>query len=211
MSAAANRRALALGLMLCAAGAQAQLYKSVGPDGRVTYSDTPPAQAAAAARALDAQPAAGAAAPDLPYALAQAVKANPVTLYSAADCAPCSSGRALLAARGVPYSEKTVSSNEDLAALKAAGGDAQLPLLLIGRAKQQGYDESAWQEALSRAGYPAAGMLPRSWRNPAPVAAAPQAAAVQKPAQAAAPTPTPRAQIAEPPPAAGNAPPGFRF
>ena len=29
-------------LLCCAALAHAQLYKSVGPDGRVTYSDAPP-------------------------------------------------------------------------------------------------------------------------------------------------------------------------
>jgi glutaredoxin len=195
-------------LLLCATGAQAQMYKSVGPDGKVSYSDTPPP---AGARQFHAG-SSGTAAPDLPYALAQAVKASPVTLYTAANCAPCASGRALLVQRGVPYTEKTVTSNEDLAALKAAGGDAQLPLLIIGRTRQQGFEESAWQSALGAAGYPAASMLPRSWRNPAPVAAAPQPA--DKPAQAevaAAPAQARRAQSADPQPAAGNAPPGFRF
>jgi hypothetical protein len=33
---------LLLPLMLLAVQAQAQLYKSVGPDGKITYSDTPP-------------------------------------------------------------------------------------------------------------------------------------------------------------------------
>lgn len=201
-------RALVLGLgLLCAAGAQAQLYKSTGPDGRVTYSDTPPAQNA---RALDLN-AAGAPAPELPYALARAVKANPVTLYTSANCAPCASGRALLAARGIPFVEKTVTSEEDVAALKAVGGDAQLPLLLVGRAKQQGFEEGAWNGALSAAGYPATSMLPRTWRNPAPVAASPAAAkpAAEKPASAGA-SPAQRPQQSAPP-AAGNAPPGFRF
>jgi glutaredoxin len=201
------KRALALPLlMLCASLAHAQLYKSVGPDGRVTYSDTPPAQGG---RELGAHSAADPAAPDLPYALAQAVKANPVTLYTAANCAPCVSGRALLAARGVPYAEKTVASNEDIAALKSAGGDAQLPLLLVGRTKQQGFEEGAWNGALTAAGYPASSMLPRSWRNPPPTAAAPRAP--EKPASSAAAAPAPRAPASAPQPAAGNAPPGFRF
>jgi glutaredoxin len=200
--------ALVFGLgLLCAAAAQAQLYKSTGPDGRVTYSDTPPAQNA---RTLDLN-AAGAPVPELPYALARAVKANPVTLYTSANCAPCASGRALLAARGIPFSEKTVASEEDVAALKAAGGDAQLPLLLVGRAKQQGFEEGAWNGALSAAGYPATSMLPRAWRNPPPVAASPTAAkpAAEKPASTGA-SPAPRPQQSAPP-AAGNAPPGFRF
>jgi len=205
------KRALLLTLMmLCATGASAQMYKSVGPDGRVTYSDTPPAQGA---NELPVKPSSGAAAPDLPYALAQAVKSSPVTLYTAANCAPCASGRALLVARGVPYTEKTVSSNEDVVALKSVGGDAQLPLLIVGRAKQQGYEEGAWNGALTSAGYPAASMLPRNWRNPAPVAAAPRAA---QPSPSSTPAPAaeaaaPRAPSPAPQPAAGNAPPGFRF
>jgi glutaredoxin len=194
-------------LMLCTAGAQAQMYKSVGPDGRVTYSDTPPAQGAGELRVNPSS----AAAPDLPYALAQAVKANPVTLYTAANCAPCASGRALLVARGVPYTEKTVSSNEDVAALKSVGGDAQLPLLIVGRAKQQGFEEGAWNGALTAAGYPASSMLPRSWRNPAPVAAAPRATQPSPSSAPAADAAAPRAQSSAPQPAAGNAPPGFRF
>ena len=32
-----------LAILLLATSAQAQLYKSIGPDGKVTYSDTPPA------------------------------------------------------------------------------------------------------------------------------------------------------------------------
>ena len=44
---------LPLALLCCATLAQAQMYKSVGPDGRVTYSDTPPASAA---RQVEARP-----------------------------------------------------------------------------------------------------------------------------------------------------------
>ncbi|HEV2609413.1 MAG TPA: DUF4124 domain-containing protein, partial [Noviherbaspirillum sp.] len=33
-------------IMLFSASVHAQLYKSVGPDGKITYSDTPPAKAA---------------------------------------------------------------------------------------------------------------------------------------------------------------------
>ena len=205
-------RLLPAALLCCAALAHAQLYKSVGPDGRVTYSDTPPA----AARQLETRPlpalaASGAA---LPYELAQVAKAQPVTLFSADKCAPCDAARSFLAARGVPYAEKTVASNDDIAALRAAGGDAQLPLLTIGRSKEKGFEEGAWNTALTAAGYPKSSQLPASWRNPAPQAAAPRSApkpadAAEKPPAAIAPAMP--AAASEAPPAAGKAPPGFRF
>jgi glutaredoxin len=206
-------RLLPAALLCCAALAHAQLYKSVGPDGRVTYSDTPPA----AAKQVETRPlpsAAVAAAP-LPYELAQVAKAQPVTLFTADKCAPCDAARSFLAARGVPYTEKTVSSNEDIAALRAAGGDAQLPMLTIGRSKEKGYEEGAWNTSLNAAGYPKTSQLPANWRNPAPQSAAPGSApktadaAVEKAPATGAPS-SPGA-ASEAPPATGKAPPGFRF
>ncbi|TFV91850.1 glutaredoxin family protein, partial [Oxalobacteraceae bacterium OM1] len=130
-------------LLLCAAGAQAQLYKSVGPDGKVTYSDTPPAgNAKVEAKAISGG---GSSVSELPYELQQAVQANPVVLYSSQNCLPCDEGRKLLTARGIPFTEKTVSTNEDATLFKTvAGGDMSLPLLLVGRQKERGFLASAW-------------------------------------------------------------------
>jgi glutaredoxin len=196
-------------LLCCAALAHAQLYKSVGPDGRVTYSDTPPA----AAKQVETRPlpSGAASAAPLPYELAQVAKAQPVTLFTGDKCAPCDAARSLLAARGVPYTEKTVGSNDDIAALRSAGGDAQLPFLTIGRSKEKGFEEGAWNTALSAAGYPKSSQLPANWRNPAPQSAAPRSApkAVTETAEKA-PATSPVA-ASEAPPATGKAPPGFRF
>ncbi|MFT4195319.1 DUF4124 domain-containing protein, partial [Ottowia sp.] len=49
-------KTLALLALLAAGAAQAQVYRNVGPDGRVTYSDQPPA---AGARAAGGSAAAG--------------------------------------------------------------------------------------------------------------------------------------------------------
>jgi glutaredoxin len=205
-------RLLPAALLCCAALAHAQLYKSVGPDGRVTYSDTPPA----AAKQVENRPlpSGAVATASLPYELAQVAKAQPVTLFTADKCAPCDAARSFLAARGVPYTEKTVSSNEDIAALRAAGGDAQLPVLTIGRSKEKGYEEGAWNTALSAAGYPKTSQLPTNWRNPAPQSAAPPSAPKAADAAAKAPVtgaPSSPGAASEAPPATGKAPPGFRF
>lgn len=192
--------------LLVSAGAQAQLYKWVGPDGKVTYSDTPPP---ASAKKVEEKSLAGGSvsANGLPFEVAEAVRSNPVTLYTTSNCEGCASGRELLKTRGIPFTEKTVSSDEDIARLKQAGGTRQLPFVTIGSNKLTGADPDEWNTALTAAGYPATSKLPSSYRNPAPQPAAPRKAETKP----AAEEPTPPQAPAERPPAAGNAPPGFRF
>jgi len=206
-----NITLLPIALLGCATLAQAELYKSVGPDGRVTYSDTPTAKA----QPVDTRkaPVASVSGTALPYELALVARAHPVTLYTSDKCPPCFSARNLLAKRGVPYVEKIVSSNEDIAALAAVAGEARLPLLTIGAVKEQGFEEGIWNRALSAAGYPQTSQLPASWRNPPPQAAAPAQAEPAPPpaAPVAQQRREPAGLPAEAPPPAGKAPPGFRF
>ena len=64
-------------------------------------------------------------------------------------------------------------SPEDIARLKAVGGGGQLPFLLIGRNKQNGFEAVGWQAAISAAGYPQENRLPKIYRNGAKAPAAP--------------------------------------
>ncbi|TAG29021.1 MAG: glutaredoxin family protein, partial [Verrucomicrobia bacterium] len=79
-----------------------------------------------------AQPAASGGDPSLPLELRQAAARYPVTLYTAADCPPCDSGRKLLQQRGIPYSERRVTSDEDAQALERLVGGRTVPSLTIG-------------------------------------------------------------------------------
>lgn len=203
----ASRALLSILLLSATAAAHAQLYKWVGPDGKVTYSDTPPPAAARNVETRQATTAPGGA--GLPFELAEAAKNHPVTLYTSTPCAPCDQGRSLLNARGVPFTEKTVSSAEDLARLKEVGGDAQLPMLLVGRSRQKGFSPDGWGTALTAAGYPEANRLPKGYRNAPAEAAAPAPAVASK--QVAKPAQPAQRPAEDVPPAAGNAPPGFRF
>lgn len=204
-----HAKKLSLLLMLLAASVQAQqLYKWVGPDGKVTYSDTPP-PAAAKQVEKKAVSGGGIAASNLPYELAEVARNSPVTLYTSAQCAPCDSGRTLLKNRGIPFAEKTVTTNEDIAQLRQAGGDGQLPLLVVGRNKHKGFEPNGWAASLSAAGYPEGSKLPPSYRSPPAEPAAPPVKTVasnQPPNEPAANRPA-----EDLPPATGNAPPGFRF
>lgn len=198
--------------LLAALPAVAQgVYRIVGPDGKVTFSDQPPANAQApAARASGAAAGGGA---QLPFELRQVASRFPVTLYTGNDCAPCNSGRNLLNARGIPYTERTVTTPDDIEALRRlAGGEASLPFLTIGGQKLRGYSDAEWTQYLNAAGYPAQSALPPGYRRAAatplvavtPVAAAPAAAP-----GAAAATPAAPAEIPVVP--APSNPAGIRF
>jgi glutaredoxin len=198
-------------LLLCAAAAHAQLYKWVGPDGKVTYSDAPPP---ASAKRVETKPLPvdGGVASDLPFELAEAMKGNPVTLYTTRDCPPCDEGRKLLTERGIPFVEKTVNSNEDIAQFRQAGGEGNLPLLVVGRAKERAFEPGTWNNTLTSAGYPESNRLPKSYRNPPPQAAAPATKpAPEKQKAAKGDKSADKPPSTELPPATGNAPPGFRF
>ncbi|PWF46785.1 glutaredoxin family protein [Massilia glaciei] len=162
---------LGAALLLCAGGASAQLFKWVDAKGTVHFSDTPPPDKAKALKVKSFSGVEGAT--PLPYELAQAARGHPVTLFTTAPCAPCDAGRTHLNARGIPFSEKTVTTVEDQAKMTAAGGTGTMPLLLVGPSKLAGFDPGAWDAALTNADYPLKSQLPRTYRNPAAAAAAP--------------------------------------
>lgn len=155
---------------------QAQsIYRIVGPDGHVSFSDKPPATPASKVTPVDnVLPATAPVAPALPYALRQVVGKYPVTLYSSSNCAPCDSGRKLLAARGVPFSEKTITTAQDAEALQKLSGSNSLPFLTIGAQHVSGFSASEWTQYLNAAGYPESSTLPSGYRAPlaAPLVAA---------------------------------------
>ncbi len=182
-------------LTLACAGVQAQgVYRIVGPDGKVTFSDRPPADAnAQPARIASEAPSAANGA--LPYELRQIANRFPVTLYTGNDCSPCTSARNLLTSRGVPFTERTVSSNEDIAALQRLSGGTGLPFGTIGGQQLAGFSEGEWTQYLDAAGYPKQSALPRNYRQPAPtplvaVKAVEPAAAPAASAPAVAPAPS---------------------
>ena len=198
--------ALALGLGGVAAQAQ---YKVVGPDGKVTYSDRPPAsgQPGKVSRlgARGAETDDAAAAP-LPAELRTVAARYPVTLYTARDCGDCDEGRSLLLQRGIPYTERTVEPGEDAAALQRLTGAAEVPTLAIGAQVLRGLNRGAWAQYLDLAGYPASSRLPAGWRPPAPAPLA-----ERKPAALQRSAVVPPIVETTPPAPAESAGSGFRF
>ncbi|PJI97678.1 glutaredoxin [Acidovorax sp. 69] len=203
-------------LLLVVAGAQAQgVYRIVGPDGKVTFSDRPPADDKApppSTRANGAAPTAASGAA-LPYELRQIASRFPVTIYTGNDCAPCGSLRIMLSSRGVPFTERTIATNEDISALQRLSGSTSLPFGTIGGQQLTGYSDGEWAQYLDAAGYPKQSQLPGNYRQPAPtplVAVKPVEAAPAAESRATPPArPAPAAPVNEGP--TPSNPAGIRF
>ena len=185
------------------------VYRIVGADGKVTYSDKPPAETRVKVTSGAGGSGGGVATASLPFELRQVAQKYPVTLYTGENCGPCQSARSMLITRGVPFTEKTVITVEDSQALTRLSGENSLPFGTIGGQQLKGFSDAEWTQFLNAAGYPATSVLPSSYRPPAAtplvtVAAAPNTtAAPAAPVRAAAPA-------TQPSPAAAN-PSGIRF
>ncbi|MDP1654658.1 MAG: glutaredoxin family protein [Hylemonella sp.] len=208
----ATLAAASLLLALTASLAQAQgIYRIVGPDGRVTFSDKPPATSdKATALSADGR-AESAAASALPYELQQLTRRYPVTLYSGDNCAPCDSGRALLNNRGIPFTERTVSTPQDTDALQKLNGDASIPVLTIGGQRLQGFMASDWAQYLDAAGYPKSSQLPANYRNPAPAPLVPPPPPIPATANGKQPAAAPNAVSPRAPTVTPDNPAGITF
>lgn len=154
-----------LGLACLAAQAQ---YKIVGPDGKVTYTDRP----TATSQGDKVTPVRGGSVSDVPDSvqlppdLRQAVQRYPVVLYTTPECGPCADARALLRARGVPFSERLVTTNEDSESLQRLTGAREAPTLTLGAQTLRGLSSDTWNAYLDSAGYPRESKLPANYNYP---------------------------------------------
>jgi glutaredoxin len=164
-------------------------YRWTDANGKVHYGDLPPADAKDL-RSLGVRSAPAAAAADanagLPFELRRALERAPVVLYTAPDCQPCVPAAALLRERGVPYAERSVTTNEDLQEFRRITGGLRLPHVTVGTLSQNGFSPETWNSLLDAAGYPKGSMLPRNYQWAAPQPLVPPAKVEPKAADAAA-------------------------
>jgi glutaredoxin len=202
------RWATLLGVLVLASSPAMALYKVVGPDGKVSYTDRPPADKPSQSLKTNGLVADTAS---LPFDVRQASSRYPVTLYTASDCAPCDQGRNALKARGVPFTEKTVQTAEDDKALQAKEGTRSLPVLRIGSQQLKGFLAAEWSGYLDAADYPKQSKLPPNYQWPK---ATPLVAQAPKPTATTEPTgqvrANPPARTAPRPDPEAN-PTGIRF
>ena len=145
-------RAILLAAALLATGGMVhagQLYKWVDADGKVHYTDQPPPPDARKAerKKLGDKPGTQ----GLPYALQEATRRFPVTLYTASDCGDaCKQASAYLSKRGVPHKSLDARDPAAADALSAlTGGKLEVPVMTVGNTTVRGC-ALAW-DAIRRA------------------------------------------------------------
>jgi glutaredoxin len=147
--------------LVCAATAQADtLYKVVGPDGKITYTDRPAAEGKSVT-ALEFASAPSSPLPDsvLKYQadlqksmqnrLAQASKiesSGTPTLFIATWCGYCTRAKAYLKGKGIGFREYDIDTAEGGRAYFEAGGRKGVPLLVAGDKRQQGFSEGSYDK-----------------------------------------------------------------
>jgi glutaredoxin len=180
------------------------LYKVVGADGKVTYTDRVPGPSDGKVTPLGAGGSTASEPLALPLELRQVAARYPVVLYSFTECAPCDSGRAMLRQRGIPFVERLVLNEDDAAAMQRLTGTRDGPTLMIGQKPLPGFSADTWHAYLDSAGYPRESRLPAGYQYPAATPLLERA----EPARPApvAPRVAPRAAEAAP-----AAPSGIRF
>jgi glutaredoxin len=151
-------------LALSCAATGGTMYKSIGPDGRVVYSDRPPdsgrVEKSLTYKDLPASP--------LPDAVLQyrealqksadkrlensgAAPSGTVQLFAAAWCGHCRKAKAWLAGKGIAYQEHDIDTPEGKLAFaqtpKRSGG---IPLLTWKGEQVQGFSPGAYDAFFSR-------------------------------------------------------------
>ena len=129
-------------------------YRWIDKTGQTVFSDQPPPPDVRVIETRqgrgqeDEQP--------LPYATRQAAEKYPVVLYTTANCTEiCASARALLNGRGVPFSEKLLTSPEEAAEIaRQMGNETFVPGLKVGSQTFPGFEAGSWNNLLDLAGYP---------------------------------------------------------
>lgn len=143
----------------------ATLYKSIGPDGRVTYSDQPPA-GSRVDKTLSFIESPSSPLPEsvLRYReglekgvqkrLAEVAKAGAgkVRLFTAQWCGYCRQARAYLNEKGIGFAELDVESSEGQQAYAALGGGSGVPVLAWKSERLQGYSRASYDQFFQRLG-----------------------------------------------------------
>ena len=100
---------------------------------------------------------------------------HPVTLYAAPNCQACDLVRMQLNNRGVPFTEKDVSTDieiqNELRSLTGGTGALSVPVVQLDEDILTGYNQQALDASLDRAGYPAADAAQPTPATPSPTGA----------------------------------------
>lgn len=142
----------------------ATLYKSIGPDGEVVYSDQPP-RSGKIEKTFNLSNLPATPLPDsvvryrdellksMEKRLADTGRPNskqPV-IFTAKWCGYCRQALAYLRDKKIGYAEHDIDTPAGMQAFAATGASKGVPLLLVGEQKIRGYSRPAYDSLFSRA------------------------------------------------------------
>jgi glutaredoxin len=129
------------------------VFRWTDESGKVFYGDVPAAGTVQVEKKSFADrpaPAEG-----MPYETRRAMENFPVVLYVSGNCADlCNDARELLNKRGIPYTEKTLTTKQEIDAFKTGPGGGIVPTITVGKSWTKGYQADMWNKELDLAGYP---------------------------------------------------------
>lgn len=163
------------------------LYRWVDKEGKVHYGDRPAEDAVRTEkkRFSDAEPQDE---EELPYSVRKAKQDFPVTLYLSFVCASnCKKAVEYLDKRGIPYTERKFSTQDEAEAARKQYGVKMIPSLQVGKTLLSGFLESQWGNELDLAGYPKSPLPGMKLRKKQAEPAQPDAAQNEQPSAEPAP------------------------
>ena len=152
------RVAVVLALSAASVAFGQAVYKVVGADGRISYTDRPPADAKSSKEVQIAE----APSTPLPESILKyqaelekslknrlsqmdhASSKGALTLYSAVWCGYCTRAKAYLSARGVAYREVDIDSPAGGREFYEVGGKGGIPLLLLDKRRIRGFSAESY-------------------------------------------------------------------
>lgn len=142
------RKATILLLLLLGVGqAQADIYKVVGADGKITYTDKEPQASGGKSEKLNIQTYSGTPAVST---LGMAVKK--VTILSAQWCGVCTRAKAYMKSHDIAFEEWDIDKSDFARAKMNELGARGVPVILVGKQKMVGFSESTLETMLKAAG-----------------------------------------------------------
>ena len=147
--------------------AAATVYKTVGADGKVIYTDQPPADSKTAATLnIAEQPSSPLPASVLKYQEQLAKSADkrlrepaPVranlsatpTLFSAAWCGYCRKAKSYMSIHKIAFQEIDIDTESGARAFFEAGGGSGVPMLIVDGRVTRGFSESSYNQVFAKA------------------------------------------------------------